>query len=103
LRPVTTPVRPSARHLIALAPFILLFLAVAFGCKLKRDKRGFGEECVNAEDCTSEMCTTFGSICTKACTYDRECGKNLVCRSDGSAAGNSCAKPLGAPINGACR
>src|SRR5262249_9217797 len=83
------PRRPLERAtaLVGLA----LFLVVALACKLGQ-KKAYGEECVDDEQCKVGTCSPTSKMCTHACTYDRECGKGHVCRFDGSAAGNSCAK-----------
>ncbi|HEY4119437.1 MAG TPA: hypothetical protein VGM56_16330 [Byssovorax sp.] len=80
-----------------------LITVLAQGCKLKKPTdRQFGDACGNDYECESGSCTPAGEFCTKPCTYDRDCGKGLVCRHDSTAAGHSCAKPIGALAGGAC-
>jgi hypothetical protein len=95
---------PAARRVRERATMALLsvaLLAVALACR--PSKKGFGEDCVDDEQCKAGTCSPASHFCTHACTYDRECGKNYVCRFDGSAAGNSCAKPVGIAVGGACQ
>ena len=82
----------------------LVLLASGGGCKLlNREKKPFGQECKVDTDCESLQCQPVGSICTKSCTYDTECGGDLVCRDNEAGAGALCAKAVGAPPNGVCR
>jgi hypothetical protein len=83
----------------------LFLLASGGGCKLLKpqEKKPFAAECTNDTDCESLQCSTYGSICTKSCTYDTECGGDLVCRDNDKGVGQLCAKPVGAPPNGVCQ
>jgi hypothetical protein len=73
------------------------------GCKfLKREKKPFGETCITDLDCESLQCSTTGNICSKACTYDKDCGGDLVCRRKDDNTGNQCSTAVGTPANGAC-
>jgi len=82
----------------------LFLLASGAGCGLlkPKEKKPFGADCKNDLDCESLECSTYGSICTKSCTYDSECGGDLVCRDNDKGAGNLCAKAVGVAPNGAC-
>lgn len=86
------------------AMLALLFSGV--GCGLlsqkKDEKKGFGLECAKDTDCESSQCATYGSICTKACTYDRECGDGLVCRTKDTGSGLVCSKPAGSKVGASC-
>jgi hypothetical protein len=97
--------RNPGRFIGALAALaVFLPLMTAAGCKLfNKEKKPFGEDCQSDMDCESLECATYGSVCTKACTYDRECGSGFVCRArDGGRAGDACAKPTGVPNGQAC-
>jgi hypothetical protein len=82
---------------------LVLFIASA-GCDLlkSKSKKPFGEECAADADCESLECATYGSICTKSCTYDKDCGGSFVCRAKDVGSGNQCSKPSGAAPNGSC-
>jgi hypothetical protein len=97
--------RHTGRYIGALATLaVLLPLATMAGCKLfDKEKKAFGEDCQSDTDCDSLECATYGSVCTKPCTYDRECGGGFVCRArDGGRPGDACAKPTGVPNFQAC-
>jgi hypothetical protein len=75
-----------------------LFSASSGGCDLlksKSEKKAFNEACAQATDCESGECATYGSICTKSCTFDKDCGTGLVCRVKEVGSGNECSKPYG--------
>lgn len=73
------------------------------GCKLKStEKKGLGAECTDDADCSSLTCSTTGNVCSKSCTYDRDCGPALVCRRKDDGTGNWCSKAIGMRPNGAC-
>jgi hypothetical protein len=84
--------------------WMVLVMASAAGCDLlkSKSKKPFGEECATDADCESLECATYGSICTKSCTYDKDCGGSYVCRAKDVGSGNQCSKPSGAAPNGAC-
>jgi len=84
--------------------FAALIAGSMGGCKLlKKEKKAFGETCTVDTDCDSLHCSTFGNVCSKTCTYDKDCGGDMVCRGAGEeGAMNLCAKPLGNPPNGGC-
>lgn len=97
--------RHTGRFLGALALLaVFLPLTTLAGCKLfNKEKKQFGEDCQSDDDCESLECGTYGSVCTKACTYDRECGAGFVCRArDAGRPGDVCAKPTGVPNGQAC-
>jgi len=78
------------------------------GCGLlkggsEEEKKGFGQECAKDTDCGSAECAAYGSICTKGCTYDRECGEGLVCRAKDTGTGMQCSKPAGSKVGATCR
>lgn len=74
------------------------------GCSLlKPKKKGqFSEACQDNTDCESLQCSSYGNICTKDCTYDKDCGGDLVCRSKDEGSGEACAKSIGNAPNGGC-
>lgn len=97
--------RNTGRFFGALALIaVFLPLSTMAGCKLfNKEKKQFGEDCASDEDCDSLECGTYGSMCTKGCTYDRDCGAGYVCRArDGGRPGDVCAKPTGVPTGQAC-
>lgn len=82
---------------------VFLPLATLSGCKLlNREKKAFGEDCAADTDCDSLECATYGSVCTKGCSYDKDCGAGFVCRAHDGSPGDSCAKPTGNPTGQAC-
>lgn len=84
--------------------FAALMAGSLGGCKmLKKEKKAFGAECTTDLDCADMMCSTTGNICSKSCTYDKDCGGDLVCRTkdDGSGA-NWCSTKVGTAPNGGC-
>src|SRR5262245_51339082 len=74
------------------------------GCGLLKPKakKQFGQECTQDLDCDSLSCATNGNICTKACSYDKDCGGDLVCRRNDDGVGQKCAKAIGLPVGGGC-
>jgi hypothetical protein len=83
--------------------FAALMVGSLGGCKfLKKEKKAFGLECVTDLDCESLTCSTTGNICTKTCTYDTDCGGDLVCRRKDDNSGNWCSKAQGAAPGGSC-
>ncbi len=77
---------------------VALFSVASGGCDLlksKSEKKAFAEACTQAVDCESGECATYGSICTKGCTYDKDCGSGLVCRAKDTGTGSECSKPYG--------
>jgi hypothetical protein len=93
--------RNTGRILGALALLaVLIPLSSVVGCK--KDKKQFGEECTADTDCDSLECAQYGSMCTKTCNYDKECGAGFVCRAHDGRPGGSCAKPTGNPNGSSC-
>lgn len=91
--------RLSARigALSVMTALVALF-SVGSGCDMlkgKAEKKAFAEACAQAADCESGECATYGSICTKSCTFDKDCGSGLVCRAKDTGNGNECSKPYG--------
>ncbi|MFO0760942.1 MAG: hypothetical protein U0359_30980 [Byssovorax sp.] len=72
------------------------------GCNLLRPKKAYGESCTMNTDCASMDCVAEGSMCTKDCVYDRDCGDGNVCRQKEETPGDHCAKPIGNPAAGTC-
>ena len=82
---------------------VLLPLTSLAGCKLlNREKKQFGEDCTSDTDCDSLECATYGSMYTKSCVYDKDCGAGYVCRAHDGRPGDSCAKPTGNPTGQSC-
>jgi hypothetical protein len=96
--------RKTGRFFGALAALALFVpLVTAAGCNLfNKEKKAFGEDCQSDTDCDTLECATYGSVCTKPCTYDRECGSGFVCRARDGRPGDACAKPTGVPNGQAC-
>lgn len=83
---------------------VLLPLTSLAGCKLlNREKKQFGEDCTTDTDCESLECATYGSVCTKTCVYEKECGAGYVCRARDGKPGDACAKPTGNPTGAVCQ
>ena len=97
--------RKTGRILGALALLaVLLPLSSLAGCKLlNREKKQFGEDCTTDTDCDSLECATYGSVCTKTCVYDKECGSGYVCRARDGKPGDACSKPTGNPTGSVCQ
>lgn len=74
------------------------------GCKLlkPKEKKAFGADCQDDLDCESLTCSTTGNICSKSCTYDKDCGGDLVCRRKDDGSGQWCSKAVGTAPNGSC-
>ncbi len=96
--------RNTGRVIGALALLaVFLPLMTASGCKLfNRQKKQFGEDCTTDLDCDSMECATYGSVCTKTCVFDKECGGGYVCRARDGKPGDACAKPTGNPTGSSC-
>jgi hypothetical protein len=101
---MTSKIRTRVVTAVAMMAGTLFFAVAGGGCDLLKgkEKKPFGEECKIDTDCESLKCQTFGSICTKTCGLDSECGGDLVCRDDDQGAGHFCAKPVGQAPNGVC-
>ena len=82
--------------------FAALMAGSLAGCNLLKPKKAYGESCTLGTDCASLDCVAQGSVCTKDCLYDRECGDGWVCRQKTDGPGDHCAKPVGAIPNGTC-
>jgi hypothetical protein len=84
--------------------FAALMAARLGGCKLLKPKAkgALGVDCVTDLDCESLMCSTTGNVCSKACTYDKDCGGDLVCRRKDDNSGNWCSKAIGNAPNTSC-
>jgi len=88
---------------VGVTVFAALMAGSLVGCKLlKKQKKEFGAECVTDLDCESLTCSTTGNICTKTCTYDADCGGDIICRRKDDNTGNWCAKAIGTPPGGSC-
>jgi hypothetical protein len=95
----------------AILSFVLTAAIAATGCDLiKKAAAGkkFGEPCTSAMDCDGfpqASCNTArGGICSKTCAGDSDCGGTLVCASDPTGTGASCAVKVAglAAVGGAC-
>jgi hypothetical protein len=89
---------------VGAAVFAALMAGSLGGCKLlkPKEKKAFGADCVTDLDCESLTCSTTGNICTKSCTYDADCGGDIVCRRKDDNSGNWCSKAIGTPPGGSC-
>jgi hypothetical protein len=87
-----------------IASFLVVTFAGLTGCKLLKmpEKKAFGADCSTDLDCDSMKCQVHGKICSKTCTYDSECGGDLVCREESTANSFYCAKKEGTDIGGPC-
>jgi hypothetical protein len=97
--------RGAARFytVVAAGIFMAVATASAGGCGfLKPKKRAFAEACSSDTDCESLDCAAQGNICTKACTYNKECGGDYVCRQKDDGTADHCATAVGAAPNGTC-
>ena len=86
---------------------IALFLGLgAIGCGFLKqeepEKKAFGVACAKDTDCASLQCAATGSICTKSCTYDKDCGDGLVCRAKDTGSGLECSKAAGSKVGATC-
>jgi hypothetical protein len=87
------------------AGVVFAFMASSLGgCGLLKPKakKPFGEACTVDTDCDTLQCSPYGSICSKDCVYDKDCGGDLVCRSKDTGVGDFCSKSVGQPPNGVC-
>jgi hypothetical protein len=69
-----------------------------------KPKKALGQDCTDGLGCESLTCSTVGNICSKTCTYDKECkdvAPDAVCRRKDEG-GSWCSKPIGTPPNGSC-
>ncbi|MDI1444253.1 hypothetical protein [Polyangium sp. 6x1] len=84
---------------------LLLGLGAA-GCGFLKqeepEKKAFGAACAKDTDCASLQCAATGSICTKSCTYDKDCGDGLVCRAKDTGSGLECSKAAGSKVGASC-
>ena len=100
----------SLRTVAALS-FILVASLTATGCDLlkKAAPKKLGEPCTSALDCDGfpqASCNTQrGGICSKTCAGDSDCGGTLVCASDPTGTGASCAVKVAglSAVGGACQ
>jgi len=67
------------------------------------EKKAFGAACTKADDCASADCTTYGNVCSKSCTYDKDCGDGMVCRAKDDGSALQCAKPIGSKVGASCK
>jgi len=84
---------------------MLAMLVFGAGCgllKQEEERKAFGNACAKDTDCESLQCATYGSICTKSCTYDSECGDGLVCRAKDVGSGRACSKISGSAVGSSC-
>jgi hypothetical protein len=93
-----------ARARVMAGLFLGLFVAFSAasigGCKPKQ-KKALGADCNDATDCDSNLCSDATGVCSKSCTYDKECGGDLVCRAMSEAV-NECNKMQGQAVGGSC-
>jgi hypothetical protein len=100
---MTSKIRTRVVTAVAMMAGTLFFAAAGGGCGLlNKEKKPFGEDCKVDTDCESLKCQNVGSICSKTCALDSECGGDLVCRDDDQGGGHYCAKPVGQAPNGVC-
>lgn len=79
-------------------------LASASGCNFLKPKakKAFTETCSLDSDCESLDCAGQGNICSKPCTYNKDCGGGFVCRQKDDGSGDHCASAVGQLPNGSC-
>ncbi len=79
-------------------------VASASGCSFlkPKDKKAFTETCSLDSDCESLDCAGQGNICSKPCTYNKDCGGGYVCRQKDDGSGDHCAAAVGQLMNGSC-
>jgi len=70
------------------------------GCKPK-PKGALGADCNDASDCESALCSEATGVCSKACTYDKDCTGGLICHAMNDTH-NECNKPEGQQVGGSC-
>jgi hypothetical protein len=80
--------------------FAALSVSSVEGCKPKQ-KGALGADCNDASDCDSALCSEATGVCSKACTYDKDCGGSLVCHAM-SDTHNECNKSQGQAVGGSC-
>jgi len=83
---------------------VAVMAASSAGCDFLKPKakKVFAEACSLDSDCESLDCAGQSGVCSKACTYNTECGGDLVCRQKDDGSGDHCAKPVGQHLNGSC-
>src|SRR5689334_20553245 len=86
---------PSLLAGLLTLPLLLVFAGA--GCSLlkPKPKKAYNEDCTQDLDCESMTCTTYGSVCSKTCTYNKDCEGGLVCRAKDEGTGQVCSKPVG--------
>src|SRR5512132_4350977 len=79
-------------------------VASASGCNFLKPKakKAFTETCSLDTDCESLDCAGQGNICSKPCTYNKDCGGGYVCRQKDDGSGDHCASAVGQLPNGSC-
>jgi hypothetical protein len=85
---------------LSLGLLVALGVSAIGGCKPKQ-KKALGADCNDASDCDSALCSEATGVCSRTCTYDKECGGDLVCRAM-SEATNECNKLQGQAVGGSC-
>ena len=98
--------RAQRTGVVAAASLLAMMAAAsASGCGfLKRSQanKAFAETCSLDSDCASLDCVGQGNICSKPCTYNKDCGGAFVCRQKDDGSGDHCAAAVGQPANGGC-
>lgn len=89
---------------VAASLLVAVTAASATGCNLLKGKqqKAFAETCSQDSDCASSDCAGQGNICSKACTYNKDCGGGYVCRQKDDGSGEHCASAIGQTLNGSC-
>lgn len=101
-RLATSP-RPLSLRALALGLFVGATFVVGLGCGKTVTNQEQGKPCDADGECKSGMCAVYGGVCTKACTYDRECtDMGLVCRGRDDRDAAQCSKLWGAAVGTTC-
>jgi hypothetical protein len=89
---------------VAASVLAAMMAASVVGCSFLKPKakKAFAETCAVDADCESLDCAGQGTVCSKPCQYNADCGGALVCRQKDDGSGEHCAGAVGVKLNGAC-
>lgn len=97
--------RAQRTGVVAASLLAMMTAAIVSGCgflKKTEGNKAFAETCSLDSDCASHDCVGQGNICSKPCTYNKDCGGGYVCRQKDDGSGDHCASAVGQTINGSC-